>query len=94
MNADEELEAEQTLLILDGMLEAQGRREEVFHIVERARDTDEAIKQLGEEFGFDEFVARVVLDMQVRRWLGDQRGALASEADRIRATLGRGEGSI
>lgn len=74
----------------DGIREAQDRREEVFHIVERAKSVDEARARLGDHFGFDDLVCQAILDMQVRRWLGDQRGMLASAVDRIRASLAGG----
>lgn len=84
MDPNDKSQAEDTLLVLEGMLAVQERREEFFLIVERALNLDEARRRVQEHFGFEDFVSHSVLELPVRRWTVDQRRILAAEAERIR----------
>lgn len=87
MDPNDKSQAKDTLLMLEGMLAVQERREEFFLIVERAQNLDEARRSVQEHFGFNDFVSHSVLELPVRRWTVDQRRILAAEAERIRQSL-------
>jgi DNA gyrase/topoisomerase IV subunit A len=75
------------LMILDALLRAMDRRDEVFQVIEDSEDEDEARRRVGQLLGVDELGSRVVLDMQVRRLTRDQRQRLASRAAELRSQL-------
>ncbi len=84
------MQAEFSQKILDGLLKAMDRRDEVFQVVEGSEDIDAAIRRLSELLELDEMVCRAILDMQVRRFTRDQRREVASQADEIRIRLSAG----
>jgi DNA gyrase/topoisomerase IV subunit A len=90
MNAEDRRQAELSLQILNGLLKAMNRRDEVFQVVEDSEDMDAAIHRLAELLELDEMVCRVILDMQVRRFTRDQRRAIAAQLDEIRFRLSGG----
>lgn len=75
------------LMILDALLRAMDRRDEVFQMIEDSENEDEARSRVGQLLGVDELGSRVVLDMQVRRLTRDQRQRLASRAAELRSQL-------
>jgi DNA gyrase/topoisomerase IV subunit A len=75
------------LMVVDALVRAIDRRDEVFQMIEDSEDADEAIRRVGQLLGVDEFGSRVVLDLQFRRLTRDQRQALASEAIELRSKL-------
>jgi DNA gyrase/topoisomerase IV subunit A len=84
---DEERHARQELMILDALLQAMDRRDEVLQIIEDSEDFDEARRRVGQLLGVGEIGSRAVLDMQFRRLTRDQRRALATRAEELRSTL-------
>ena len=74
-------------MILDALVRAMDRRDEVFQMIEDSEDADEAMRRVGQLLGVDELGSRVVLDLQSRRLTRDQRQALASEAEELRSKL-------
>lgn len=74
-------------MILDALLRAMDRRDEVFQILEDSEDVDEARRRVGQLLGVGELGSRVVLDLQARRFVRDQRRALASRAEELRSKL-------
>lgn len=75
------------LMILDALVRAMDRRDEVFQMIEDSEDVDEARRRVGQLLGVGEVGARAVLDLQVRRLTRDQRRALASRAAELRSKL-------
>lgn len=75
------------LMILDALLSAMDRRDEVFRIIEDSENEDEARRRVGQLLGVDELGSRVVLDLQVRRLTRDQRQRLASRVAELRSQL-------
>jgi len=74
-------------MILDALVQAMDRRDEVFQIIEDSENVDEAMRRVGDLLGVGELGSRVVLDLQVRRFTRDQRQALASHAEELRSKL-------
>jgi DNA gyrase/topoisomerase IV subunit A len=75
------------VMVVDALVRAIDRRDEVFQVIEDSEDEDEAIRRVGQLLGLDEFGSRVVLDLQFRRLTRDQRQALVSEAEGLRSKL-------
>ena len=75
------------LMIVDALLRAVDRRDEVFQMIEDSEDMDEARRRVGQLLGVGELGSRAVLDMQVRRLTRDHRRRLASEAEELRSKL-------
>ena len=75
------------LMILDALLRAMDRRDEVFQMIEDSENVDEARRGVGQLLGVDELGSRAVLDLQVRRLTRDQRQMLASRAAELRSQL-------
>ncbi|MFF2245880.1 DNA gyrase subunit A [Arthrobacter sp. NPDC058130] len=84
---EDERQTRQELMILDALVQAMGRRDEVFQIIEDSEDADEARRRVGQLLDVGELGSRAVLDMQVRRLTRDQRRALASRAEELRSKL-------
>jgi DNA gyrase/topoisomerase IV subunit A len=78
------------LMILDALLRAMDRRDEVFQVIDDSEDEDEARRRVGQLLDVDELGSRVVLDLQVRRFTRDQRQNLVSRAAELRAMLPKG----
>ena len=74
-------------MVVDALVKAIDRREEVFKVIEDSEDVDEAIRRVGQLLGVDQLGGRVVLDLQARRLTRDQRRALASRAEELRSML-------
>lgn len=74
-------------MILDALVQAMDRRDEVFLILEDSADVDEARRRVGQLLGVGELGSRAVLDLQARRFTRDQRRALASRAEELRSKL-------
>jgi DNA gyrase/topoisomerase IV subunit A len=86
MDEDEQRIRDQ-LMVVDALVRAIDRRDEVFQVIEDSEDEDEAIRRVGQLLGMDEFCSRIVLALQLRRLTRDQRQALASEAEELRSKL-------
>jgi DNA gyrase/topoisomerase IV subunit A len=84
---EDERQARQELMILDALVQAMDRRDEVFLILEDSADVDEARRRVGQLLGVGELGSRAVLDLQARRFTRDQRRALASRAEELRSKL-------
>ena len=89
MNEDER-QVRQELMILEALVKAMDRRDEVFQTIEVSQDSDDAIRRVGQLLGVGELGSRAVLDLQARRFTRDQRQALASRAEELRAMLPAG----
>jgi len=90
MNAEQRRRAEDTLRVVDALVTAMGRREDVFHVVEDSEDLDEAIRRLMELLELDELACRVILDMQVKGFTRERRRIIAAHAEEIRSSLSSG----
>ncbi|MDP9696039.1 UNVERIFIED_ORG: DNA gyrase/topoisomerase IV subunit A [Arthrobacter globiformis] len=84
---EDERQIRQELMILAALVQAMDRRDEVFQIIEDSEDSDEAIRRVGQLLAVGELGGRAVLDLQARRFTPDQRQALASRAEELRAML-------
>jgi DNA gyrase/topoisomerase IV subunit A len=87
MNAEQRRRAEDTLRVVDALVKAADRREEVFNVVEDSEDVDEAIRRLMELLELDEMCCRVILDMQVKGFTRERRRLIAAHAEEIRSSL-------
>ena len=74
-------------MIVEALVQAMDRRDEVFQVIEDSEDLDEAIRRVGQLLGVGEVPSRAVLDMQARRFTRDQRQAIASRAEELRSRL-------
>lgn len=74
-------------MILDALVQAMDRRDEVFQMVEDSEDRDEAIRRVGQLLGVGELGSRAVLDLQARRFTREQRQAIASRAEELKSKL-------
>ncbi|WP_230120095.1 DNA gyrase subunit A [Arthrobacter sp. Bi83] len=86
MDEDERQTREQ-LMVVDALVQAMDRRDEVFQMIEDSEDGDEAIRRVGQLLGVGELCSRAVLDLQARRFTRDQRQAIASHAEELRSKL-------
>lgn len=84
---DNERHTRDELVILDALLRAIDRRDEVFQMIEDSENEDEARRGVGQLLGVDELGSRVILDLQVRRLTRDQRQMLASRAAELRSQM-------
>ena len=55
-------------MIVDALVQAMDRRDEVFQMIEDSEDGDEAIRRVGQLLGVGELGSRAVLDLQARRF--------------------------
>ncbi|MDQ0210425.1 DNA gyrase subunit A [Arthrobacter sp. SRS-W-1-2016] len=92
MNAEQRRHAEDKLRLVDGLVKAMGRREDVFQVVEDSEDLDEAIRRLMELMELDELSCRAILDMQVKGFTRERRRLIAAQAEEIRSNLSSGGG--
>ncbi|MFE4229489.1 DNA gyrase subunit A [Arthrobacter sp. NPDC056886] len=90
MDAEQRRQEEYLLRLLDGLVKALDRREEVFQVVEDSEDQDEAIRRLVELLELDEFSCRAILDMQVSRFTREKRRTTAAQAEEVRSRLSSG----
>lgn len=90
MNAEQRRRAEDTLRIVDALVKATDRREEVFDVVEDSEDQGEAIHRLMELLELDEMWSRAILDMQVKGFTRERRRLIAAHAEEIRSSLSSG----
>ncbi|MDQ0076317.1 DNA gyrase subunit A [Arthrobacter oryzae] len=78
---EDERQTRQELMILEALVQAMDRRDEVFQVIEDSEDVDEAIRRVGQLLGVGALGSRAVLDLQSRRFTRDQRQAIASRAE-------------
>jgi DNA gyrase/topoisomerase IV subunit A len=90
MDAEQRRQDGYLLGLLDGLVKAVDRREDVFQVVEDSEDVDEAIRRLEELLELDETSCRVILDTQLRRFTREQRRAIAAQVDEVRSRLSSG----
>jgi DNA gyrase/topoisomerase IV subunit A len=84
---EDERHTRQELMIVDALVRAMDRRDEVFQVIEDSEDVDEARRRVGQLLGVGELGSRAVLDLQARRLTRDQRRAIASRAEELRSML-------
>ena len=84
---EDERHTREELMILDALLRAMDRRDEVFQMIEDSENVDEARRGVGQLLGVGELGSRAVLDLQVSRLTRDQRQRLASRAAELRSQL-------
>jgi DNA gyrase/topoisomerase IV subunit A len=70
-------------MIVDALVRAVDRRDEVFQMIVDSEDVDEARRRVGQLLGVGELGSRAVLDMQARRFTRDQRQAIAWDCPRF-----------
>lgn len=90
MDAEQRRQTGYLLTLLDGLVKAVDRREDVFQVVEDSADEDEAIRRLVELLELDEMSGRAILAMQLRRFTREQRQAIAAQAEETRSMLSSG----
>lgn len=78
------------LAILEALMLAIDRREEVFQMIEDSEHVNEAIRRVARLLGVGMVASRAVLDVQARRFTRDQREKSAFRAAEIRSMLGEG----
>jgi DNA gyrase/topoisomerase IV subunit A len=84
---EDERHARDELATLEALLQAMDRRDEVFRVVDDSETVDEAIRRVGQLMGIGAVSSRAVIDLQVRRFTGGQRRAMASRAGELRSML-------
>jgi DNA gyrase/topoisomerase IV subunit A len=77
------------LMILEALVRAMDRRDEVLQVIDDSGDLDEAIRRVGQLLGVGALGSRAVLDLQVKRFARDQRQPIASpsRAEELRSSL-------
>ncbi len=77
-------------MIVDALVQAMDRREEVFQAIEDSEDVDEARLRVGQLLGVGELGSRFVLDLQAKSFTRGRRRTLAAHAGELRSKLSRG----
>ena len=85
--SDHDQKVREELAILEALVTAVDRRDEVFRVVDDAADSEEAIRRIGELLDVGSLTSRFVLDMQLRRFTRDRRQALATRMDELKSAL-------
>lgn len=80
-------DARQRLVIFEAMALAIERRTEVADTIWSAATEDAAVAQLCERFDVTRLQAHVILDMQSRRLVADQRQHILDRLEELRRTL-------
>jgi DNA gyrase/topoisomerase IV subunit A len=84
---DQDERHREELMILEALVQAMDRRDEVFQVIEDSEDVDEAIRRVGQLLGVGTMGSRAVLDLQARRFTRGQRQASAFRAEELRSML-------
>lgn len=84
---EDERHAREELATLEALLQAMGGRDEAFQLVDDSETADEAVLRVGQLLGIGAAGSPVVLDLQVRRFTGGQRRAIAARAGELRSML-------
>merc|ERR1711933_443419 len=79
--------AEQRLHLVNGLLIAQTRMEDVIKAIRAANDTSEARAELQSQFGLSENQSEAILSMQLRRLTALERGALEKEEKELNTQI-------
>ncbi|QXQ10355.1 DNA gyrase subunit A [Paeniglutamicibacter sp. Y32M11] len=87
MEPESRKQKQMSLQMLEVMLQAINRREEVFRAIESSRTDDEARKAVAELLRVGDIRARLVLDMQARRWTLENRNILSGQIQQLQAEL-------
>lgn len=77
----------EVLKILEALVQAIDRREEVFTAIESAETAEEASRVLETILNVEESPARAVLDMQARRWTQGERRKIVDHIKVLRTEL-------
>ncbi|PQZ90297.1 DNA gyrase subunit A [Arthrobacter sp. MYb227] len=89
MTPEEELQNQrETLMILEVIIQAIDRHEEVFQAIENTESHVEALAALKELLGVGDMRARVVLDMQVRRFTVSERRNVEEQISLLKQEIG------
>lgn len=75
------------LQLLEAIVQAIDRREEVFTAIEAAETQDEARAAVAKLLGVGEILAHAVLDLQARRWAQGERRTITDHLAMLRAEL-------
>ena len=70
---DQDERHREELMILEALVQAMDRRDELFQVIEDSEDVDEAIRRVGHLLGVGTVGSRAVLDLQARRFTRVQR---------------------
>ncbi len=81
--------AEARAHILEGLLIALDRIDEVIKLIRASQTAEEARDGLMSTFGLSELQARAILDMRLQRLTGLERDKIKAEFDEVQATIGR-----
>ncbi|MFC9770594.1 MULTISPECIES: DNA gyrase subunit A [unclassified Pseudarthrobacter] len=84
---DQDERHREELMILEALVQAMDRRDDVFQVIEDSEDVDEAIRRVGQLLGVGTVASRAVLDLQARRFTRGQRQASVSRAEELRSML-------
>jgi len=88
MNAEERTRVLQRLEILDALVAALDRRQEVFDVIVASPSAEHARASIAGLLGITDIGAMAILDLQWRRFAELERGRIVDERDAIRAELG------
>ena len=75
------------LEILDALVIALDRRDELMQIVASAQDAEQAQDRLRSAFSLNQVQAVAVMDLQVRRFGTEQRDRIRKEREHLRAMV-------
>jgi DNA gyrase/topoisomerase IV subunit A len=84
VDPDQERDRESRLELLDALLAALDRRDEVSDVVSASEDTDQAVERLRELLGVSPLAAVEILNMQWRRFTHDERQMLQDRISELR----------
>ncbi|WP_159705594.1 DNA gyrase subunit A [Arthrobacter sp. 18067] len=84
---DQDERHREELMVLEALVQAMDRRDEVFEVIEDSEVVDEAIRRVGQLLGVGTMGSRAVLDLQARRFTRGQRQASAFRAAELRSML-------
>lgn len=87
---EDERQLRQQLMLHEALVQAIDRRDEFFQVIQESKDTDDAIRRVGQLLGLSELGSRAVLDLQAKAFTQDRRQSLATFAEELRSRLPNG----
>lgn len=88
-HAEERRDAQERLQMLDALVAAAARKDEVFQLVGQAQNTDEAVRAVRDLLHVEDMPAAAVVDLQLRNFTVEQQRKLRATRDALRTRLER-----
>src|SRR5205823_3336527 len=86
--------AEDRAHILEGYLKALNHIDEIIALIRKSETTEQARAALMKKFELDELQTNAILEMQLRRLTGLERGKIQKEYDELQAKIAEYKGIL